>query len=373
MKVGIITMFYYSCNYGGILQAYALTKALEKMGVESEQICYKLASAYPVKRRMKIFAKKYLNELRQARNLSIVLRLHKRNQAVRRAAEDFVPHSKEVYSERTISKCIDKYDAFITGSDQVWSQNWPAYFLDFAPAEGIKIAYAVSVGNSSLPQNEIDYIKKYSESFTAISVREEDSAKKLDGVIENKKIELTLDPTLLLDRENWETVSSPRLVSEDYLFCYFLGADNRLRKLAVEYARERDLKVVTIPHMQQRVEVNDLGFGDEQVYYASPQDFLSYIKYSKAVFTDSFHACVFSQVFQKQYYVFGRSEFAKMSNRIITLTRLFGTESHFIGNEKDYSPAYINSIPDIDYSISVDEYMKRKQDSLRFLECNLRL
>ena len=366
-------MFYDSCNYGGILQAYALTKALEKMGVESEQICYKLASAYPIKRRMKIIGKKYLNELSQARNLSVVVKLHKRNSVVRKAAEDFVPHSKEVYSERSINSCVDKYDAFITGSDQVWSQNWPAYFLDFVPAKKKKIAYAVSVGNSALPQNEIEYIKGYSKTFAAISVREEESAEKLDRVIEDKKIELTLDPTLLLDREDWEAVTSPRLVSDEYLFCYFLGADNRLRQLALEYAKERDLKVVTIPHMQQRVEINDLSFGDEQVYYASPQDFLSYIRYSKAVFTDSFHACVFSQVFQKQYYVFGRSEFAKMSNRIITLTRLFGTESHFIGNEKDYSLAYINSLNDIDYSIPVDDYLKRKQDSLRFLECNLNL
>ena len=167
MKVGIITMFYDSCNYGGILQAYALTKTLEKMGVESEQICYRLASAYPIKRRVKIIGKKYLNELRQVRNLSVVLKLHKRNRVVRKAAEEFIPHSKDVYSESTIRRCDDKYDAFITGSDQVWSQNWPAYFLDFVPKGKLKIAYAVSVGNSTLPQKEIDYIRKYSRTFTA--------------------------------------------------------------------------------------------------------------------------------------------------------------------------------------------------------------
>ena len=373
MKVGIVTMFYDSCNYGGILQAYALTKALGKMGVESEQIRYRLASAYPFKRRIKIVGKKYLNELRQVRNLSVIMKLHKRSHIVKRAAEELVPHSKGVYSERTISRCTHKYDGFITGSDQVWSQNWPAYFLDFVPAEKTKIAYAVSIGNSTLPQNEIDYIKNYAKTFTAISVREEDSAGKLDKIIEGKKIELTLDPTLLLNREDWEAITSPRLVSEEYLFCYFLGSDERIRKLALEYASKNNLKVVTIPHMQQRVENNDLRFGDEQAFYASPQDFLSYIKFANAVFTDSFHACVFSQVFQKRYFVFGRREFAKMSNRIITLTHLFATESRFVGNEKDYSLAYINSLNDIDYSIPVDDYLKRKQDSLRFLECNLNL
>ncbi len=133
------------------------------------------------------------------------------------------------------------------------------------------------------------------------------------------------------------------------------------------------MKIVTIPHMQQRIENNDMKFGDEQAFYATPQDFLSYIKFADAVFTDSFHACVFSQVFQKQYYVFGRNEFAKMSNRITTLTHLFGTESHFVGNEMEYSLAHIEMIRDIDYSVSIDDYWKRKQNSLMFLKCNLRL
>ena len=373
MKVGIITMFYDSCNYGGILQAYALTKALGNMGVDSEQICYKLDSAYPVIRRIKMLGKKILNELMQVRFFSIILKLHKRNCIVRKAAERFVPHSKGVYSERTIDSCVNKYDAFVSGSDQVWSQNWPAFFLSFVPEGKIKIGYAVSIGNSTLPQNEIDYIRKYAESFAAISVREEDSAEKLNRIIEGKTVEMTLDPTLLLNREDWEAVTSPRLVSEDYLFCYFLGADSRLRKLALDYAKERNLKVVTIPHMQQRVEINDLGFGDKQVFYALPQDFLSYVKYANAVFTDSFHACVFSQVFQKQYYVFRRSEFANMGNRIVTLTRLFGTESHFVDEEKGYSIESINSIQDIDYSGLDESFIKRRQDSLRFLECNLNL
>ena len=40
MKIGIITMYYYSYNYGGLLQAYALTRFLRSNGIDAEQISY---------------------------------------------------------------------------------------------------------------------------------------------------------------------------------------------------------------------------------------------------------------------------------------------------------------------------------------------
>ena len=43
-KVGIITQYYKSINYGGNLQAYALCVALNKMGISAEQLCYSLDS-----------------------------------------------------------------------------------------------------------------------------------------------------------------------------------------------------------------------------------------------------------------------------------------------------------------------------------------
>lgn len=40
MKIGIITHYYNSTNYGGNLQAYALCKIIGKIGAEAEQICF---------------------------------------------------------------------------------------------------------------------------------------------------------------------------------------------------------------------------------------------------------------------------------------------------------------------------------------------
>lgn len=364
-------MFYKSSNYGGILQAYALTKVLRNMGIKASQICYEMTSAYSLERRIKMKAKKWLAEVKQYKKLSVLRKIKKREKIVQKAAKDIIPHTKKAYSEKNIQSCLGEFDSFITGSDQVWSQEWPAYFLSFVPEGRKKIAYAVSVGNSMLPQNEIEYIKKYTKTFTAISAREEETANKLDEIIENTKVELVIDPTLLLESNDWKEVTSPRIISSPYLFCYFLGSDPCLRKLASEYAKEKNLIIVTIPHMQQRVEVNDLNFGDVQVFNASPQDFLSYIQYASAIFTDSFHASVFSHIFKKQYYVFTRKEFTKMSNRITTLTYMFGSGNHFISETEGYTLENINSIKDIDYSLPADNYNKKKRDSLLFLQQSL--
>lgn len=40
MRIGIITHYYKSLNYGGVLQAYALCRYLSEQGYEAQQICY---------------------------------------------------------------------------------------------------------------------------------------------------------------------------------------------------------------------------------------------------------------------------------------------------------------------------------------------
>ena len=77
----------------------------------------------------------------------------------------------------------------------------------------------------------------------------------------------------------------------------------------------------------------DINFGDLQLFDAIPQDFLSYILYSEMVFTDSFHASVFSLIFHKQFFAFGRTEHKEMNNRLETLTKMFHTEERFISND----------------------------------------
>ncbi len=52
MKIGIMTHYFNTLNYGGALQAYALPTVLKKMGYTAEQICYQFWQFHALNRNM---------------------------------------------------------------------------------------------------------------------------------------------------------------------------------------------------------------------------------------------------------------------------------------------------------------------------------
>ena len=204
--------------------------------------------------------------------------------------------------------------------------------------------------------------------FTSVSVRERITQKTLMELFPELKVQLTLDPTLLLEDSDWNAIVSSKKIKSNYLFCYFLGNNEEYRNLAKEYASKNGLVLATIPHMQGRVEEADLGYGDIKLYDVTPQDFLSYVKNADVIFTDSFHACVFCQIFKKQFFVFGRSDRKEMNNRIENLTQLFNAEERFIVENTKIDINYIEKLNCIEYSYeNLQDYEKLKQDSIHFL------
>lgn len=370
MKIGIITMFHNSSNYGGVLQAYALTKFLRNEGIIAEQICYNNFSAFSLKRRFFLLIKRVYLVGKSLKHLIIIFKICKRNKIFKINAKKIIPHSSKIYNERNIKNCNKIYDGFITGSDQVWHGEWPAYFLSFANSDKKKVAYSVSCGKNVLLQSDLTKIKRYALDFNAISVREIETQKQLQDLFPDRKIELLLDPTLLLNSNDWDEVTAPRKIKEKYIFCYFLGNDCKIRNLAKEYSDANSLILVSIPHMQNFIEKSDLNFGDVQLYDANIQDFLSYIKNAEMIFTDSFHASVFSLVFHKQFITFERIKHKEMNNRIETLMSLFNTKERFL-HENQFSLNTIKNLESINYLTSFSDFEDRKKQSISFLKDNL--
>ena len=94
MKIGIITMFYNSSNYGGILQAYALTKVINKYDMEAEQINYNHFTAFSAKKRIKIKLIKYASIVKSPK---LLLKIVKRSKIVVEASASLVPNSRIIY------------------------------------------------------------------------------------------------------------------------------------------------------------------------------------------------------------------------------------------------------------------------------------
>lgn len=368
MSIGIFTHYYHSLNYGGMLQAYALAKYLNQKGFSAEQVCFDFSSEpfQPARPRAEYRAQSADNLLvKNCRRLwrSLRYRLvekrreqyyadYKRDVLPRRAEkfsafQDRVPHSEQVYSPDSVASAAKRYDCLLSGSDQVWNFSWfnPAFFLDFPDSDARKIAYAASAGKASFEPEEIRYLKRTLPAFRSLSVRESDLADELNRLLETDSVVQTIDPTLLLSREDWDEIASPRLVRSKYLFCYFLHNDDKLCRLAKRFARTHHLRIVTIPFPGIEYNAADVRFGTYRFDDADPADFISLVKHADYIFTDSFHATVFSLIYGKQFAAFPRGDAKGMGSRLLSLTKLFGCEERYCRVDEEEREEYVLSLP----------------------------
>lgn len=366
-RVGIITHYYNSCNYGGVLQAYALCSLLRKQGYDCEQICYDPSAGSHARKTLKMRIAGLISAL-----------LFKRKWKKRRSAfasfRERIAHSKTVYTKDTIAQCAGEYDVFVTGSDQVWNLKayHPAYFLDFVSSDTCKLSYAASLCTDRLDEDEKALFQNSLRNYQAISVRERDAAELLSSLV-SQKVHWTVDPVFLLSPAQWDELCADRIVSSEYVFCYFLGSDPGERRLARQYAAKKGLTVVTIPYVHQRVEKEmsaDFGFGDIRLHDVSPEQFVSLIKYAQVVFTDSFHAVAFSTIYKKEFFVFERANEQKMASRIRSVIESVGAQSRFCTDARR-DVEYLLSCTPMDYEKDLAAFEKLKAASLRFLIENI--
>lgn len=376
MKIGIITHYHNSVNYGGNLQAYALCRVLNDSGYHAEQIVYDKKDDVLLPGTRKTGLSKIVRGLAgRAKRVIGIWKLRKlqpalqsRNMAIRRFNENAIPHSAVCYQKDSITKANGEYDVFITGSDQVWHPKavCGAYLLDFAHDEKTKLSYAASISADRLPAELQERYRECLASYDAVSVRERDAVEILSPLTP-VQVQWVLDPTLLLDRQQWDGICTEKAVEEPYLFCYFLGDASADRRLATEYARHHGLKIVTLPHLNGAFHRSDVGFGDRVLYGVSPNEFISLIKYADCVMTDSFHATVFSMIYERNFFVFQRSGHGAMSTRIHSLTGLIGAEAHFCATQEQANLDYLESVPPVDYHREHTKLEEMKRNSRNFL------
>lgn len=285
MKIAILT-HPLGANYGGILQAYTLFTYLRKQGHDVTVL--NRTSNKPFFQRI---IKSVLVALHHPRYNN------PRYKHLVGFVRKYINYSKPISTDIQLQKYVasNAFDAVVVGSDQVWRTGFAMgygynYFLDFVPADVRKISYAASFGlnNWEYSKEQTTRVKQLISGFNAISVREDEG---VTLCIDNLgiKAEHVLDPTMLLYAEDYASVTSSRLVNEDYVFVYWLGSAEEKKK-AIEQANIFGKKLVDISLR-----------GSEALIPV--EDWLSCIKYADHVVTDSFHGCVFSILFQKQFTV----------------------------------------------------------------------
>lgn len=373
MKIGILTLPLNS-NYGGVLQAYALQTVLKRMGHDVLEVELKknLRWQYPPLWKIPLsFGKRFLFKyIVRRKNQKILLERYERK-IYPLLVHDILEFISKYIKQFKVDKFIDckgKFDAFVCGSDQIWRYKYYLFFegdianvyLKFLGDDSCKrIAYAASFGtdNWEYPAKETAECKNWIQKFDAVSVREETGVK-LCSTYYDIKAKHVLDPTMLLSKNDYvdliEKSDVPK--SKGNLFCYIL--DNTDEKMNVVKNIEKQR------HLSSFFMNGDCGNWTEDLEKRIQPPVESWLRAfydSEFIVTDSFHACVFSILFHKQFLVIGNKE--RGLARIYSLLSMFGLEDRLTSD----TGLDINRMKTIDYD-RVDEILaKHREESRTFL------
>lgn len=378
MKVGLMTLESQIYNYGGMLQEYALYKFIENEGHSCKIIDYDKSTdtyVFSLKSDIRNFTfRKIIKKIKNKSNQNYMENEDLSNYKKIRANKFDEFRKKIKYTERcgynNVYSATKELEVIFCGSDQIWNPDYAvkALFLNFCKDHQVPVIYAASMGKSYLSKGEKQVMKELLEKLDNISVREH-SAKTILSPLTKSNIEVVLDPTLLMTKEFWDNECYEPLIREDYVLCYFLGDEVEKRNIAIQIASKLNLRLVTIPYIVDSNYNVDNMFGmnciDEVKDGIGPVEFITLIKNAKLILSDSFHASVFSIIFNKPFKVFGR-DYGKdsMNSRIDNLLDMFDCKECYTS----FQNFDLNSIEVEDEVVYKQEkYVQFKEVSVKYL------
>ena len=353
MKIGIVTWTHF-CNYGTVLQAFALQKYLQNEGEDAEVIDYigKLPIYEKLKPR-KLFGI-IKRKLKRSASKESMSRKHK---VFDLFVKKNIKKSIHCSNKSDLERLNNVYDIFICGSDQIWNTYCPYYYLDFVNKDKTIAAYAPSFGRSIIKDNKIKR-RSLLNRFDFLSVREENAVSIVKQLTKNQKkdVSVVCDPTLLLEKDDWKKLLSQGECNNKYIFCYMLGDNENNIKLVEYIAKVKNLKVKYL-----------LGNSESNEEILSPEEFLNMIWNAEYICTDSFHGIMFSLIFNKQFFALKRfADINKISqnSRVYSILNKLNLKNRIICSEID-----INNLLDeeIDYSkvgVLLQEYAINSKEYL---------
>jgi hypothetical protein len=297
-------------NHGASLQAYALLTYLKQCGHDVEIIDYKpdyLSNHYNL---LSIDNPKWEKNI-VTKVMYIILKMPvkilslKRKKAFDQFTSNYLRLTKSRYkSNEELKKNPPHADAFLCGSDQIWNslhQNGkdPAFYLDFVPTEKVKASYAASFATDTIKDEMLPIVKKRVEQLDSISVREKSGVEILKR-LDIKNAVTVVDPVLLLNKEDWNILGKEKF-SEKYILIYDFDNSDLIRKMALEIANKKGYEIYTI-------NPGKINYADKYFKHVGPETFVSLIRDASFVISNSFHAVVFSILYQKEFAIVNRTE-----------------------------------------------------------------
>lgn len=384
-KIGFITI--QQANFGSVLQTFATSFILKKMGYHPVLIDYQYPTDYHCKNAMGREAKRYVAPLIKRLWKNVFKYTYRllhgmpigqssyQNWVNQKTNKKFLQFQSQIektnvsYDMVSIIENPPVFDIYMTGSDQTWNPRYYAndysFLLNFAPDNKPKIAYAASYGTSEFyPQYAVDYAK-YLKRYDAISTRESTGVritKELAGI----KAVHCCDPTLLLTKEEWmKFAAKENPIKEKYVLVYIQAyainpypyADKLVRRVKKIVGAK---KVVVL-----NSEIYEIAKGFKPMIVAGPSDFLRLFADASFIICCSFHSVAFSINFRKPFYAIA-GDVPTKDNRQSDIIDTLGLQSRV----KTFGDKLPNSFEELvlDYTPYEDRIEKFRKQSFEYLK-----
>lgn len=348
MKKALIITLFGNYNFGNKLQNYAMQQILESMdlSVSTATVSYHYTSIYyNIKKICKIFLDWIFMSTQDRKRLKRFVQFN----------DEHLTCTKNKYRTNKARKnSFPEFDYYIYGSDQIWNPSCfgtSDLFLGYYGFKNRNIVYAASIGISELQENLIDRYRKGFRNFNSISVREEAAINIIKGISKEFDVACVLDPTLLLNQEEWEELIDNNIHYKEYILIYFLGEmpDGFLQDIK-SFAAARELDIINIMDKTSKY------------YVSGPKEFLYYERNAALICTDSYHACLFAFQFNRPLLIFERQGVEKMNSRIDTFIKTFGLENCL------FKDSLTDDVLKIDYSNGLSVLDKKRKNSMDYLK-----
>lgn len=357
MRIGVVT-FHCAYNFGSVLQTWALVQELKRRGHEVRAVDYRGAD----------FDQYRLIRTDSMRELAASLVFLRKNLRRRDSFERFIRENLPCTSrygamdEKKMEELSGEFDCFVCGSDQIWNLDCTRgpvgpYFLSFAGAAR-RVAYAPSLSHTSFKEENFgprqrEMVADWLARFDAVSVREAATVPLFQPYVA-KGMRVCLDPTLLLDADVYDSIVRLVPSAEGTLFVYMLEKNEEMVSWASSVAREMNVEISYVSRRKL-----DFGVPAKNYYGVGPAEFLGLLRGAAAVVTNSFHATVFSLLFDVPFQTFATE---RSGSRMRGLLESLGASDCLTDGSASAVP----------HAVSPEDAMPRlaalRSDSLAFLD-----
>lgn len=333
-KIGILT-FQNADNYGALLQAYALKMTLHNQGHTVHILnyfCPKLEREYKIVRWPCLNLKDIIRQLIHLVMSPCKLYIRSRFDGFRKR---YLTDTCFLYPD-LISNQTKNYDLFISGSDQVFNPRITDFddnfFLSFCSDKTKNHSYAASFGMQmeNLTEKERRFLSKNLMNFSHISVREKQGTQ-IVKALTAQEAQTHLDPTLLITKNQWQSIALFPKKRRNYVLLYLMHKDNKLIEFAKRLAKLKGLKLLYISQVldvKKRIPATHIT--------PTVQQWLGLFLNASYVVTNSFHGLAFSINFNKNFFLGKLPASWPVNSRLDNLLDITGLQprlyTHFTDN-----------------------------------------